>query len=139
RDARRAARLPDGEPRDPHPGSAARDRKRDPPLMLDPISNAQVPADVRAGGAHGRKLYDAALGFEQQLVQSLASQLSATTDATDDADASSDDGDPDTTSTDAASSLVTDQLPDALAQGVTASGGLGLAHDLYLAMQRQGK
>ena len=44
------------------------------------ISTAPLPADVRADGAHGRKLYEAALGFEQQLVQTLTSQLAATAD-----------------------------------------------------------
>ena len=28
---------------------------------------------------------------------------------------------------------IRDQLPDALADGITAAGGLGLAHELYLA------
>ena len=90
---------------------------------------APLPADVRADGAHGRKLYASALGFEQLLVRSLAAQLAATAEPADDEGSSGD----------AASGLVRDQIPDALAEGIAASGGLGLAHDLYLAMRRDGK
>jgi hypothetical protein len=108
-------------------------------LPIAPITSP-LPADVRADGAHGRRLYEAALGFEQQLVQSLASQLTQTTDQTDDssdADAA-DDGTDTSSTTDAASGLIGDQLPDALASGVTSAGGLGLADELYRAMRRQG-
>jgi hypothetical protein len=87
-----------------------------------------IPADVRADGAHGRKLYEAALGFEQELVRSLATQLAATMEPSVDEESGGD----------AASGLVRDQIPDALAQGISASGGLGLAHDLYGAMRLAG-
>jgi hypothetical protein len=98
------------------------------------ISTTPVPADVRADGAHGRKLYDAALGFEQQLVQQLTQQLAATTDS--DSDSDSDDG---SGGGDAASGVIKEQLPQALADGITSAGGLGLAHDLYVAMKRSGR
>src|SRR5262249_5624749 len=126
----RAAQLPAREPRAPHPGPASRDRERDPPLVSEiqstALSTAPVPADVRAGGPQDRKLYEAALGFEQQLVQQLTQQLSATTDSDDDSD-DTDDG----STTDAASGLIKEKLPQALADGITSAGGLGLAHDLY--------
>jgi len=96
----------------------------------DVIAIAPLPADVRADGAHGRRLYEAALGFEQTFVRELASQLAATTDPSD--------GDDDSTG-DAASSLVREQLPDALADGIASSGGLGLAHELYAAMKVTGR
>jgi len=102
--------------------------------MSEIVSAAPVPADVRADGAHGRKLYEAALGFEEQLVRSLTAQLAATADP-DETDADSDDD----TSGDVASGVIRDQLPDALADGITSAGGLGLAHELYLAMRRTGK
>jgi hypothetical protein len=98
------------------------------------VSTAPLPPDVRADGPHGRKLYEAALGFEQQLVQQLTSQLAATTDTDSDSDDDSDDG----STSDAASSVIQEQLPQALADGVTSAGGLGLAHDLYLAMRKAG-
>jgi Rod binding domain-containing protein len=94
------------------------------------ISSAQLPTDVRADGAHGRKLYEAALGFEQTFVRELASQMTATLDSSDD----SDDG----STTDAAAGVIQEQLPDALAAGVTSAGGLGLAHTLYVAMKANG-
>jgi Rod binding domain-containing protein len=96
------------------------------------LSTAPLPADVRADGAHGRKLYEAALGFEQTFVRTLASQLTAT--ATSDDDSDSDDG-----GGDAASGLIKDQIPEALADGISSSGGLGLAHELYTAMKASGK
>jgi hypothetical protein len=91
------------------------------------ISSASLPADVRADGAHGRQLYAAALGFEQTLVRQLASQLAETATTDDDE------------SGDAAAGLIRDQIPDALADGISASGGLGLAHELYLGMKASGK
>ena len=138
----RAAQLPAREPRAPHPGSAPRDRERDPPVMSEiastAVSTAPLPADVRAGSPEDRKLYASALGFEQQLVQQMTSQMTATTDADstdpDDSDSGSDDG----SSTDAASSTIQDQLPQALADGITSAGGLGLAHDLYESMKKSG-
>jgi Rod binding domain-containing protein len=93
------------------------------------ISSAALPADVRADGAHGRRLYTAALGFEQTLVRQLASQL-AETATTEDEDGEGGD---------AAAGLIRDQIPDALADGIAANGGLGLAHELYLSMKKGSK
>ena len=130
RDAGGAAQLLAREPRHPHPGSAPRDRKRDPPLMTGSLPITALPADVRADGAHGRKLYEAALGFEQELVRTIAAQLTATAESSGDEESAGD----------AASGLIKDQLPElALADGILASGGLGLAHDLYGAMRLAGK
>jgi Rod binding domain-containing protein len=95
--------------------------------MSASLAIAPVPADVRADGAEGRKLYAAALGFEQMLVRTLAQQLTATATSEDDENG------------DAAADLIREQIPDALADGVAASGGLGLAHDLYTAMKVRGK
>jgi hypothetical protein len=95
--------------------------------MTETLAISALPADVRAAGAEGRKLYAAALGFEQALVRTLAAQLAASATAGDE-----DGADP-------AAGLVREQIPDALAEGIAASGGLGLAHDLYLAMKREGR
>ena len=73
------------------------------------ISTAPIPADVRAAGAQGRKLYDAALGFEQLLVRTLAAQLAEP--RADDVRATTRSGG------DAAAGLIRDQIPDALADG----------------------
>jgi Rod binding domain-containing protein len=97
-----------------------------------------LPPDVRAAGAKGEQLYKAALGFEQLLTQELTDQLARTMQGTDGSDQSSDDGsdDPSTQSIfsmDGGSSPVVSQmLPQALSDGITQAGGLGIAHQLYL-------
>ncbi len=87
-------------------------------MSLPPIDPAALPADVRNGTPQQRKSYDAALGFERMLVQQLTKSMAATTQS---------DGDD---AADAASSTYRSMLPDALADGITAAGGLGLARDL---------
>ena len=105
------------------------------------IMPAVLPPDVRKAGAKGEQLYKAALGFEQLLTQELTDQLAQTmqgTDGADSSDSSSDDGsgDPSTQSIfsmDGGSSPVMSQmLPQALSDGITQAGGLGIAHQLYL-------
>jgi hypothetical protein len=100
-----------------------------------------LPPDVRAAGAKGEQLYKAALGFEQLLTQELTNSLAQTmqgTDGSDGSDQSSGDGsdDPSTQSIfsmDGGSSPVVSQmLPQALSDGITQAGGLGIAHQLYL-------
>ncbi|MEZ5101904.1 MAG: rod-binding protein [Thermoleophilia bacterium] len=90
--------------------------------MLPPIDTAQLPADVRAAGPDARKAYQAALGFEQQLVTKLAEQLAATAAPEEDEDA---DG------ASATTQQFRSMLPGALADGIAANGGLGLARELY--------
>jgi hypothetical protein len=99
--------------------------------MAGITSIGPIPADVRADGAHGQKLYAAAVGFEQVLVRNLAAQLAQTADTSGSDDDDSGGGD-------AASGLIKEQIPDALATSVASSGGLGLAHDLYLSMRASG-
>ncbi|MBX5475010.1 MAG: hypothetical protein IRZ20_08355 [Thermoleophilia bacterium] len=99
-----------------------------PEASLPPIDQALLPPEARAGGAEGARLYAAALGFESLLVQQLASQLAAS--------AGLDGGsDPDG----AAASPYAALLPDALAQAVSAGGGLGLAPQIYQALTLQEK
>jgi Rod binding domain-containing protein len=85
---------------------------------IPPIDSAALPADVRNGTPQQRKSYEAALGFERMLVQQLAKSLSDTTKSSDDESA------------DAATTTYRGLLPDALADGITSAGGLGLARDL---------
>lgn len=98
-----------------------------------------LPPDVRKAGAKGEQLYKAALGFEQLLTQELTDQLAQTMQGTDDADSSdsSSDGsdDPSTQSIfsmGGSSPVVSQMLPQALSDGITQAGGLGIAHQLYL-------
>jgi hypothetical protein len=99
-----------------------------------------LPPDVRKAGAKGEQLYQAALGFEQMLTLQLTNQLAATMQGTDGSDGS---GGSDPSSDDpssqsifpsdsGSSSIVSQMLPQALSDGITQAGGLGIAHQLYL-------
>ena len=90
-------------------------------MSLPPIDPAALPADVRNGTPQQRKSYEAALGFERMLVQQLTKAMADTTKTGGDEDDSSG----------AATSTYRAMLPDALADGITASGGLGLAGQIY--------
>lgn len=81
---------------------------------VGPIDQALLPAEIRNGTPQQRQAYDAALGFERQLVEQLTKQLTATTGADDSQES-------------AATKSYRDLLPGALADAVTAAGGLGLA------------
>ena len=104
------------------------------------ITPTVLPPDVRKAGAKGEQLYKAALGFEQLLTQELTDQLAQTMQGSDDTDSSSDssdDGsdDPSTQSIfsmGGSSPVVSQMLPQALSDGITQAGGLGIAHELYL-------
>lgn len=78
-----------------------------------------IPADVRAAGPEARKLYETALGFEQLLVRQLAAELARSAQDGEDEDGGG------------TSSLYREMLPDALADGISAGGGTGLAGELY--------
>lgn len=81
-----------------------------------------LPPDVRVAGVEARALYGAALGFEQLLVRRIAESL---------ADMSGSEG-----GQSAATGVVAQLLPDALAQGVADGGGIGLARELYDSLRR---
>lgn len=93
--------------------------------IVSPLDSTALPADVRAGTKADRDRYVAALGFERQLVTQLAKQPADTAKA-DDA------GSP------AATQTYRQMLPDALADAVTQSGGLGLARGIYDATKPPG-
>ena len=88
---------------------------------LPPIDASVLPAAVRNGSDADKKNYQAALGFERMLVQQLTKAMADTTKTGGDEDDSSG----------AATSTYRAMLPDALADGITASGGLGLAGQIY--------
>jgi Rod binding domain-containing protein len=100
---------------------------------VPPIQSALLPEDVRKAGPKAERLYETALSFEGVLVDQLTQSLGSTLDSAGSSDGSdgSDDGED---TTDAASSLTAQMIPDALSQSITASGGLGLAHQLYEAL-----
>jgi len=92
--------------------------------MLPPIDTTQIPAEVREAGQGARNAYKAALGFEQLLVQELARTMLESVEAED---------------SDATTSVYRQMLPDVLSEGIAASGGLGLAPDLFRALNAGGK
>ena len=80
---------------------------------LPPIDPAALPADIRTAAPARRDAYVAALGFEHLLVQQLTKELAGSaSDAL------------------AGSSPYASLLPQAMADGVMAAGGLGLAREL---------
>jgi hypothetical protein len=87
------------------------------PSGLPPVAETALPATVRAGSPQDKSDYKAALGFEQvllgQLVESMLPEDS-----------------------DLASGPYADTVKDAFAKGVTDSGGIGLAAQLFQTMQR---
>jgi len=95
---------------------------------LPPIDQSLIPAGVRAEGTKAIGLYQSALSFEGMLDQQLTTSLTDTLQPTSDDD--SDDG----SSSDAGTSLTLQMLPQALAQDLESTGGLGLAPQLYQAL-----
>ena len=85
---------------------------------LPPVDRTQLPADIRQASPARQDAYTAALGFERLLVQQLTEQLAATS-----RDALGGD------------SPYASLLPDALADGVMSTGGLGLARQLADAIE----
>ena len=92
-----------------------------------------LPADVRKAGKDGEDTYRAALGFERTLPEQLTKSMSKDM-AGGEGDDDSGDGEGGSGAS-AATSAYTDMLPGTLADSVTSSGGLGLAHDLWLSMR----
>jgi hypothetical protein len=93
---------------------------------LPPIDSALLPADVRKAGPRAEKLYETALSFEGMLDEQLAQSLTATLQPSE-GDSSDGSG--------GATSIELQQLPSALAQGLVANGGLGVARQLYDALK----
>jgi hypothetical protein len=95
-------------------------------------AGVQVPADVRKAGSDAEQTYRVALGFERTLLEQLTKSTSKDMVGMDSGD---DSGDGEGSGSSAATSAYTDMLPGTLADSVTSSGGLGLAHDLWLSMR----
>ena len=96
---------------------------------LPPINEAALPDDVRKGSKAQKQAYQAALGFEQVLVQQLAQSMMSSADGADDSSDGSDG---------ATSTLYQQMLPDQLASAVTSSGGTGLADQIYQSIEKGG-
>ena len=96
-------------------------------IDLPPLAPGTVlPADVRAGGADAEKSYRTALAFEHVLLGQLTKAMQATVPGEDD-DAT------------AATKSYRDMLPDTMADALSASGGIGLADNLYRSLKTGGR
>ena len=96
---------------------------------LSSVAHAREPGWVRQGSPEVQKNYAAALAFEQTLVEQLAKTMLAGDGlgAGGEGETGSEEG---ATPSDAGSTLLSSLLPQALAGGVTGSGGFGLAAEL---------
>ena len=106
-------------------------------MSLPPIDQATLPADIRNGSKQDKQAYTAALGFERMLVGELTKQMAETAKPAGSDDSDSGDGSDNGQSTDAASSMYMQMLPDQLADAVTSAGGLGLAQSFYQTLKGQ--
>ena len=98
---------------------------------------AAVTPVAATAPARDAKLWDAAKQFESVLTEQLAKQLQSTTQPSEDDsddDSGGDDGGSTTGGQDAVTNMYAQMLPGALAQSVSAGGGLGLAQKLYDSM-----
>lgn len=93
---------------------------------IGPLDQA-LPEQIRSGGPAAQKAYNAALGFEQLLVQQLSRSITGAAGSTDGLGGSSGD---------TSSSPYASLLPDALTQGIMNAGGLGLAQQLAPSLEQ---
>jgi hypothetical protein len=113
----------------------------DPLGSLPVVPETALPADVRHGSEKDKQTYQAALGFERELLTQLTQAMVGTTDSGD--NSSSSDGSSDSTdassgqSSDPAIQAYNQMLPDQLAGALIAGGGTGLAANLYQALRKE--
>jgi hypothetical protein len=84
---------------------------------LPAVDRSALPASVRNGTEQERKTYEAALGFEQVLLGELVEQIVPEGSAL-------------------ANGPYAGAVRDAFAEGLVASGGIGLGAQLFETMQR---
>jgi hypothetical protein len=97
-------------------------------------NQAQLPASIRDGNTAAKSAYQAALGFEQLLVEQLTTQLAASATGSDASSADGSSGSGGLMGSDPASSMYARLLPSALTSGVMSSGGTGMALALARAL-----
>ena len=85
-------------------------------MSLGAISNASLPADVRAAGTDAQKNYKSALAFEQMLVGELVKEMVPK-------------------DSEMSESPYASTMQDTLSTALVGGQGLGLARQLYKEMQ----
>ena len=103
-------------------------------LSVPPVDPAQLPQEVRDSGKTGQDQYRAALGFERMLVLQLCQSMAKTAESQSTGDGSGDDT---SASSGSDGGPYKQMLPDAMADGVIANGGIGLAQDLWRSMREK--
>lgn len=101
---------------------------------MSEISSIGIPADIQAKGADAVATYKSALQLEQSFLEQLTqamNPLGQSDDGSDGTDDSSDDGSDDGSDLYGSSTPYSDLFPNALAQGITDAGGIGLARTIY--------
>jgi Rod binding domain-containing protein len=112
----------------------------DPLGSLPVVPETALPADVRNGSEKDKQTYQAALGFERELLTQLTQAMVDTRDssgASSSSDGSSDSADSTDASSDPAIQAYNQMLPDQLADALIAGGGTGLAANLYRALRKE--
>ena len=105
----------------------------DPLSLLPVVPDTALPVDVRTGSDKDKQTYQAALGFERQLLTQLTQAMVSTTQNGD--DSTGDDSDAGLGSSDAVTQAYNQMLPDQLADSLISGGGTGLAENLYRALR----
>jgi Rod binding domain-containing protein len=98
-----------------------------------PIGPTALPPEVQKGTPDQQKAYRAALSFEHMLLGQLLQSLG--TDALGGGDSTSGDD----SSGDGAPAAYKELLPNALADSLTASGGIGIAKELYKSLPTESR
>ena len=106
----------------------------DPLSSLPVVADTALPADVRQGSDKDKQTYQAALGFERQLLTQLTQAMVNTTQQ---GQESSDDSDSTGDGSDAVTQAYNQMLPDQLADSLVSGGGTGLAENLYRALRQE--
>jgi len=104
----------------------------DPLSSLPVVPDTALPADVRNGSDTDKQTYQAALGFERQLLTQLTQAM---VDSTQQDQDSSDDSDSTDDGSDAVTQAYNQMLPDQLADSLISGGGTGMAENLYRALR----
>ena len=99
------------------------------------VNQALEPSWVRNGSASTQKAYQAALSFEQTLVEQLAHSLTASGGLGGESSQEGEAGAEEGGSSMAGANELSSTLPQALASGVMNAGGLGLAAELTKGLQ----
>jgi hypothetical protein len=99
------------------------------------VNQALEPTWVRNGSSSTQKAYQAALSFEQTLVEQLAHSLTTSSGLGGESSQEGEAGAEEGGSSMAGASQLSSTLPQALASGVMNAGGLGLAAELTKGLQ----